>query len=178
MGAAALGRFRPLIQLCTSEAEARSEKRRPSSQLPFPASSFSSSPLWPRPELVEVQKGITVLPEKSLFFTKFPQLALGTFTFITAGKSGKSFTNVLALEKAVKESGRSCAFAEWSARLPLSEQNKLANALFAKGAPVNIINFTPKSVLPPDGMGSEHMYSFDCAYRLKSVQEWLFRQSR
>ena len=108
----------------------------------------------------------------------FPQLALGTFTFITAGKSGKSFTNVLALEKAVKESGRSCAFAEWSARLPLSEQNKLANALFATGAPVNIINFTPKSVLPPDGKGSEHMYSFDCAYRLKSVQEWLFRQSR
>ena len=108
----------------------------------------------------------------------FPTLARATFTFITAGKSGKSFANISALEKAVKAIGRQYAFEEWSAKLPLSEQDTLANALFAKGAPVNIINFTPKSVLPADGNGSEHMYSFDCAYRLKPVQEWLFRQSK
>ena len=50
--------------------------------------------------------------------------------------------------------------------------------MLAKGAPVNIINFTPKSVLPADGKGSEHMYSFDYAYRLTPVLEWVFRQKK
>ncbi len=50
--------------------------------------------------------------------------------------------------------------------------------MLAKGAPVNIINFTPKSVLPEDGKGSEHMYSFDYAYRLTPVRQWLFSQHK
>ncbi len=50
--------------------------------------------------------------------------------------------------------------------------------MLAKGAPVNIINFTPKSVLPDDGKGSEHMYSFDYAYKLTPVCEWLFLQTK
>lgn len=50
--------------------------------------------------------------------------------------------------------------------------------MLGKGAPVNIINFTPKSVLPADGKGREHMYSFDYAYKLTPVMEWLFNQSR
>lgn len=110
--------------------------------------------------------------------TVFPALARTNFTFIAAGNSGKSFATIATLAKAAKADSRPVAFAEWSARLPLSEQDKLANALFAKGAPINIINFTPKSVLPSDGKGSEHMYSFDCAYRLRPVQEWLFRQAK
>ena len=70
------------------------------------------------------------------------------------------------------------AFAEWSAKLPEAEQDKLANEMFAKDAPVNIIEFTPGSVLPDDGKGSEHMYSFDYAYKLTAAREWLFRQHR
>ena len=53
-----------------SDWEARSVKRRPSCQLPPLAISASKVPLCPSPELVEVQKGITVFPVKSLFFTK------------------------------------------------------------------------------------------------------------
>lgn len=37
----------------------------PSSQFPVPAASFSSSPLSPKPELTDVQNGITVFPVKS-----------------------------------------------------------------------------------------------------------------
>ena len=62
--------------------------------------------------------------------------------------------------------------------MPQAEQDSLAAALLANGAPVNIINFTPKSVLPDDGQGSEHMYSFDFAYKLTPVREWLFKQSK
>ena len=108
----------------------------------------------------------------------FPELVRSTFTLITAGNSGKSFANISEIENAAHAIKRPFAFAEWSAKLPLSEQDKLANTLFSKGAPINIINFTPKTVLPADGKGSEHMYSFDYAYRLRPVMEWLFRQSK
>lgn len=104
----------------------------------------------------------------------FPELVKHKFTFITAGKAG-TFD---ALEAAAKEAGIKYEYEEWSAKLPQQEQDRLASEELAKGAPVNIINFTSKTVLPADGKGSEHMYSFDYAYRLRPVSEWLFRQSR
>lgn len=109
---------------------------------------------------------------------KFDELAKHTFTYVTAGKNGKSFGNIQAVEDAAKKDGRKFEFAEWSAKLPQAEQDSLASAMLAKGAPINIINFTPKSVLPDDGKGSEHMYSFDYAYKLTPVREWLFNQSK
>lgn len=104
----------------------------------------------------------------------FPELVKHKFTFITAGKAG-TFD---ALEKAADNAGVKYEYAEWSARLPQQEQDKLAEEELAKGAPINIINFASKTVLPADGKGSEHMYSFDYAYRLTPVREWLFRQSK
>lgn len=104
----------------------------------------------------------------------FPELVKHKFTFITAGKAG-TFD---ALEAAAKEAGIKYEYEDWSAKLPQQEQDRLASEEFAKGAPINIINFTSKTVLPTDGKGSEHMYSFDYAYRLTPVREWLFRQSR
>lgn len=104
----------------------------------------------------------------------FPELVKHKFTFITAGKAG-TFD---ALETAAKAAGIKYEYEDWSARLSQQEQDRLASAELAKGAPINIINFTSKTVLPADGKGSEHMYSFDYAYRLTPVREWLFRQSR
>jgi len=109
---------------------------------------------------------------------KFAELARHKFTYVTAGKSGKSFGNITALEQAAEKDGVRYEYESWSAKLPSAEQDSLAAAMLAKGAPVNIINFTPGSVLPDDSRGSEHMYSFDYAYKLVPVREWLFRQSR
>lgn len=108
----------------------------------------------------------------------FADLVHHTFAYVTAGKSGKSFGNISELEKEADKAGVRYEFAEWSAKLPQAEQDSLAVAMLDKDAPVNIINFTSKSVLPDDGKGSEHMYSFDYAYKLTPVREWLFRQSR
>ncbi len=108
----------------------------------------------------------------------FGELAKHKLTYITAGKNGSSFGNIAALEEAADNDGVKYEYATWSAKLPQAEQDSLAAALLAKGAPVNIINFTPKSVLPDDGKGSEHMYSFDYAYKLTPVREWLFHQSK
>ena len=64
-------RPRPSSQACTSSWLTREGKRCPSSQFACrrPVSA-RSSPLSPRPELEEVQKGITVLPVKSLVVDK------------------------------------------------------------------------------------------------------------
>lgn len=104
----------------------------------------------------------------------FDELVKHKFVFITAGKAG-SFG---ALEEAADKQDIKYEYAEWSAKLPQTEQDSLASALLAKGAPINIINFESKTVLPADGKGSEHMYSFDYAYRLTPVREWLFNQSK
>ena len=104
----------------------------------------------------------------------FNELVRHKFVFVTAGKKGSSEPIIALCEK----DGIRCEFAEWSAKLPAAEQDALAAAMLDKGATVNLINFTPKSVLPDDGKGSEHMYSFDYAYKLSPVREWLFRQSK
>lgn len=102
----------------------------------------------------------------------FPELVKHKFTFITAGKAG----TFGALETAADNAGIKYEYEEWSAKLPQQEQDRLAAEELAKGAPINIINFASKSVLPSDGKGSEHMYSFDYAYKLTPVREWLFKQ--
>lgn len=104
----------------------------------------------------------------------FPELVKHKFVFITAGKAG-TFD---ALEQAADKEGVKYEYTDFSAKLPQSEQDSIASEILAKGAPITIINFTSKSVLPDDGKGSEHMYSFDYAYRLIPVREWLFRQSK
>lgn len=104
----------------------------------------------------------------------FPELVKHKFVFITAGKAG-TFD---ALEKAAQNAGIKYEYTDFSAKLPQSEQDSLAREVLAKGAPITIINFTSKSVLPAEGKGSEHMYSFDYAYRLTPVREWLFKQSK
>ncbi len=108
----------------------------------------------------------------------FGELVHHKFTWVTAGNSGKSYSNFQSLESAAENEGIGFGFAEWSARLPQAEQDSLASALLSEGYPINIINFSPKSVLPADGKGSEHMYSFDYAYKLFPVREWLFNQSK
>ena len=60
----------PDTQFLTSSSDTPELKRIPSCQSPPPAFSSRSSPLSPKPELAEVQNGITVFPAKSFVSTK------------------------------------------------------------------------------------------------------------
>lgn len=60
--------------------------------------------------------------------------------------------------------------------LPEVRQSEFAATMFEKYAPFTIFQFVPGTVLPADGKGSEHMYSFDYVYKIPYVREWLFRQ--
>src|SRR3546814_5246409 len=85
--------------------------------------------------------------------SKFPELVNKKFAYVTAGRSGKSAGDVYALRQICEKDGVKCAFAEWSAKLPATEQDSLAASLLAGGAPINIVTFTPGSVIPDDGQG-------------------------
>lgn len=108
----------------------------------------------------------------------FDSLVKHKFIYFIAGEEGKAYKCKEPLEDAARKMGVQYTFSEWSAQLPVERQSELAATMLEKGAPVNIFEFEPKSVLPADGKGSEHMYSFDYAYRIPSVREWIFQQKK
>ncbi len=69
---------------------------------------------------------------------------------------------------------------EFSAQLPQKEQDKKVEDLIAKDYSINFVQFKPETVTPEgvSGGGPEHMYSFDYAYKLKPLRDWLFMQSK
>ena len=108
----------------------------------------------------------------------FGELARHKFVYFIAGDKGKAYTCLAPLEEACRADSVQYTFAAWSARLPEERQSEIASTMLDKGAPVNIFEFENGTVLPADGRGSEHMYSFDYAYKVSAVREWLFRQSK
>lgn len=108
----------------------------------------------------------------------YGKLADDSFIYIVAGPENRAGKNAQVIESLLDKENKKYGFAEWSARLPQSEQDSLAAALLDKNYRINIIAFSAGSVLPESGEGSEHMYSFDYAYKLAPVRQWLFRQSK
>lgn len=108
----------------------------------------------------------------------FPELAKHKFVYFIAGDKGKAYKCMKPLEEAAEKDAVQYTYASWSAQLPETRQSELAGTMLAKGAPVNFFVFENGTVLPADGKGSEHMYSFDYAYKIKSVRDWLFKQSK
>ncbi len=108
----------------------------------------------------------------------YTELVKHKFVYFIAGTEGKAAKEIEPIEDAARKVGVQYTFAEWSAKLPELRQSELAATMLEKGAPINLFQFEPKSVLPEDGKGSEHMYSFDYAYKITSVREWLFKQSK
>lgn len=108
---------------------------------------------------------------------RFDALVETPFIFFYAGENGKAWKMKEPIENAARKMGRGYTWSEWSARLPLEQQDQLARTMLDKGEPVNIIGFENGTVLPEGVQGSEHMYSFDRAYQIASARDWLFRQA-
>lgn len=104
------------------------------------------------------------------------KLVLKPFIFVYAGNTGKAWKCEQAIEEACRKVGHNYAWAEWSAALPQETQDGLAENLLGKGAPVNLVGFENGTVLPENVKGSEHMYSFDKAYKIAPLRNWLFGQ--
>lgn len=108
----------------------------------------------------------------------FDSLVKHKFVYFIAGNKGGAYKCLEPLEEAARQEGVQYTFAEWSAKLPESRQSELAATMLEKGAPINIFEFETGTVLPEHGKGSEHMYSFDYAYKVTAVRDWLFKQKK
>lgn len=98
------------------------------------------------------------------------------FFYIVAGGDEKASKGMAELEQVLAAQGVTPAKGEWSAKLPSDEQNAKVAEMLAKGNAINFISFSKGSVLPESGRGMEHMASFDYAYKLGAVRDWLFEQ--
>lgn len=105
---------------------------------------------------------------------QFGKLVQQDFIFVTAGDSERVIKTTEAIEDAARNAGRSWSYSSWSAKLPQNVQDSQAETILSKKAPIVIINFEPGTVLPENGQGNEHMYSFDYAYKLAPCRDWLF----
>ena len=100
------------------------------------------------------------------------------FFYIVACGDGKASGGMRDLTEVLKKQNAHIDSASWSAKLPPAEQERLAEALIAKGGNINFICFEKGSVLPESGQGMEHMASFDFGYKIAAVRDWLFEQSK
>ena len=100
------------------------------------------------------------------------------FFYIVAGGDQKASGGMRDLAKVLKENGARIESASWSAKLPSSEQERLAEELIARDGNINFIKWETGSVLPESGKGMEHMASFDYGYKIDAVRDWLFKQSK
>ena len=101
-----------------------------------------------------------------------------TFFYIVSAGDEKASNGMKQVGNLLTTNGVKYGATEFSAQLPQVEQEQKVQDLIAQGHQINFVQFTPKTVTPAgvSGGGTEHMYSFDYAYKLKSVREWLFQQ--
>ena len=67
---------------------------------------------------------------------------------------------------------------EWSAQEDEATQNTNVESMIEQGLNANFITFTKGTTVDGGATGSEHLTSFDYAYKLEAVRDWLFAQSK
>jgi uncharacterized protein len=108
-----------------------------------------------------------------------PLLKMKFFYIVSAGDP-KASVGMKQVGDMLKKKGVEFGAIEFSARLPHSQQEKHIQSLLEKGHNINFVQFSKGTVIPENtnSPGGEHMYSFDYAYQLESVRDWLFKQSK
>lgn len=106
------------------------------------------------------------------------------FVYIAAEGDPGGHGGQEALMNLFKKENAPFGYAMWSARLPEKEQDARALELLKKGYSCNFITFEGNTVLPAGTNmkdlppAADHMASFNYAYRLAPVRNWLFQQRK
>jgi len=103
-----------------------------------------------------------------------------SFFYIVAAGDPKASAGQSGLMEVFDGDGAAYSHAEWSAQDDADTQNAAVEALLAGGNSANFITFTLGSTTTDGSTGGsgagEHMTSFDYAYKLEAVRDWLFEQ--
>lgn len=108
----------------------------------------------------------------------FPEIVKHPLAYIVTGGNSKSTGGARAMMEAAEKARVKYEYREFSARLPLARQDSIVSEMLAEHTTLNVICFEAGTVLPPGDKGNEHMHSFDKAYQLTPVREWLFSQQK
>ena len=100
-----------------------------------------------------------------------------TFFYITAGGDEKASGGQDEVMAMFDDDQVSYSFETWNAQDDQDVQNENTESMIAEGNAANMIRFETGSVLNGGG-GMEHMASFNYAYKLSAVRDWLFEQSK
>ncbi|MBR1684035.1 MAG: pyrroline-5-carboxylate reductase [Clostridia bacterium] len=105
-----------------------------------------------------------------------------TFFYIVAAGDPKASAGQTELLDLFEKDQVPYSHAQWSAQDDAQSQDAQVEALLEEGNRANFITFTLGSTLDGASTGNspagEHMTSFDYAYRLTAVRDWLFAQSK
>ena len=102
------------------------------------------------------------------------------FFYIVSAGDPKASAGQSELLSVFDADGAVYAHEEWGAQDPADEQNAAVAAMLSEGHSANFVTFTAGTTLSegassPAGAG-EHMTSFDYAYKIEAVRDWLFKQ--
>lgn len=105
-------------------------------------------------------------------------LASQKFFYIAAEGDEKASAGQTDVKNMLQSAGIKFSTATWDATWSSDEFATAVASVLSEGNTINIATFKKGTVLPADvaaGTG-EHMYSFDYAYRIDGVRDWLFAQ--
>lgn len=101
------------------------------------------------------------------------------FFYIVAEGDVKASEGMNLLKEAYDQNGVEYGYIMLDAKDSYDVQNAKVNELLSNNNTINFIMFEKGSVLLEGiTVSNEHMYSFDYAYKLESVRNWLFEQSK
>ncbi len=103
-----------------------------------------------------------------------------SFFYIVSAGDPKASVGQAGLMEVFDGDGAAYSHAEWSAQDDAETQNAAVAAMLAEGNSANFVTFTLGTTLAEDqtsgGGAGEHMTSFDYAYKIEAVRDWLFGQ--
>lgn len=100
------------------------------------------------------------------------------FFYIVSAGDDKASTGQTGLMAVFDADGSPYTHEEWSAQEDRNTQNASIESMIAEGLDANFVTFTKGTTVAGGASGSEHLTSFDYAYKLEAVRDWLFAQSK
>lgn len=100
------------------------------------------------------------------------------FFYIVSAGDDKASTGQTGLMVVFDADGVSYTHEEWSAQEDRDTQSASIEDMIAEGLNANFVTFTKGTTVAGGASGSEHLTSFDYAYKLSAVWDWLFAQSK
>ena len=103
-----------------------------------------------------------------------------SFFYIVSAGDPKASVGQAGLMEVFNADAAAYSHAEWSAQDEAETQNAAVAAMLAEGNRANFVTFTLGTTLAEGqtsgGGAGEHMTSFDYAYKIEAVRDWLFEQ--